>query len=184
MKSALIVIDVQKSFMHRPFWTEDDLPAFKEKQLALIAGYQARGWPVVQIFHHSAGAFDPANGLCVALDWMPDPSGLVFNKHVHNALTESGLLEWLKTNDIDHVSISGIRTEQCCETTARVASDLGYAVDFVSEATLTWPMTHADGVTVTAAQIKHRTELVLAGRFARVSTVAECLAALDEQYAA
>ncbi|XLM22660.1 isochorismatase family protein, partial [Chromobacterium piscinae] len=32
-------------------------------------------------------------------------------------------------------AISGIRTEQCCETTARVASDLGYEVDFVSEAT-------------------------------------------------
>ncbi len=124
MKSALLVIDVQKSFTQRPFWDEADMPAFRQHQLALIAGYEARGWPVVQVFHHSQGAFDPANGFCVGLDWLPQRADATFNKHVHNALTESGLLEWLRQHAIEHVSISGIRTEQCCETTARVASDL------------------------------------------------------------
>ncbi len=184
MKSALIVIDVQKSFMQQPFWSEEDLPAFREKQLALIAGYQARGLPVVQIFHHSRGAFDPASGWCVSMDWLPDYADVTFNKHVHNAFTDSGLLQWLKDNDIEHISVSGIRTEQCCETTARVASDLGFKVDFVSEATLTWAMTHPDGSVLSAAQIKHRTELVLAGRFARILTVEQCLAGLDEYVAA
>ncbi|MBB5193088.1 nicotinamidase-related amidase [Silvimonas terrae] len=183
MKSALIVIDVQKSFTQQPFWSEEDLPAFREKQLALISGYKARGLPVVQIFHHSKGAFDPANGLCVSLDWLPDYADVSFNKHVHNALTDSGLLQWLHDNEIEHVSVSGIRTEQCCETTARVASDLGFKVDFVSEATLTWAMTHPDGSTLSAAEIKHRTELVLAGRFARIATVAQSLAGLDERTA-
>jgi nicotinamidase-related amidase len=185
MKSALIVIDVQKSFMQMPFWSEEDLPAFQEKQLALIAGYKARGLPVVQIFHHShaghaKGAFDPANGLCVSMDWLPDFADVTFNKHVHNALTDTGLLQWLEDNAIEHVTISGIRTEQCCETTARVASDLGFKVDFVSEATLTWAMTHPDGSTLPAADIKYRTELVLAGRFARILTVEQCLAGQDE----
>ncbi len=38
----------------------------------------------------------------------------------------------------------GIRTEQCCETTARVAFDLGYQVTFVTEATATSPIAHRD----------------------------------------
>jgi hypothetical protein len=60
-----------------------------------------------------------------------------------------------------------------------VASDLGYAVDFVSKATLTFPMTHAcTGQTFSAQDIITRTELVLADRFARIVTVDACLASL------
>jgi hypothetical protein len=42
------------------------------------------------------------------------------------------------------VAITGIAMEQCCETTARVASDLGYAVDFVIDATMTFPIPNPD----------------------------------------
>ena len=75
--------------------------------------------------------------------------------------------------------ISGIRTEQCCETTTRQAADSGFKVDFVSEATLTFPMTHASGVTLSAQEIKLRTELVLDDRFATITDVAGALAELD-----
>jgi nicotinamidase-related amidase len=74
------------------------------------------------------------------------------------------------------VIVSGIRTEQCCETTSRHASDLGYAVDFAGESTLTFPMTDAAGRQWSAAEIRARTELVLAGRFARIATVDQALA--------
>jgi len=72
--------------------------------------------------------------------------------------------------------VSGVRTEQCCETTTRHASDRGWAVDFVTKATLTFAMTGADGRRHSPADIKARTELVLAGRFARIATVEEALA--------
>ncbi|MDU2879958.1 MAG: isochorismatase family protein, partial [Enterobacter sp.] len=102
---------------------------------------------------------------------------VVFQKHVHNAFTDTGLDRWLRERDINSVIICGIRTEQCCETTARVASDLGYAVTFVSEATLTFPMTYRC-ITLSAADIRHRTETVLSGRFADIKTVAETLESL------
>jgi len=41
---------------------------------------------------------------------------------------------------VRRVTITGIQMEQCCETTTRVAADLGYAVDFVTEATMTFPI--------------------------------------------
>ena len=82
--------------------------------------------------------------------------------------------------------ICGIRTEQCCETTARVASDLGYQVVFVTDATATNPIEHwqapagrslaeiaADPRTLSAADIVARTEYALAGRFATISSVEE-----------
>lgn len=66
---------------------------------------------------------------------------------------------------------------QCCETTTRQAADSGFKVDFVSEATLTFPMTHVlSGRVYTPAEIRERTELVLDDRFARIVTVAQALA--------
>jgi len=71
--------------------------------------------------------------------------------------------------------ICGIRTEQCCETTARVASDLGFAVEFVTDATTTSPIAAGDGYgAVSGEDIMRRTESILAARgFARVVTTAE-----------
>ena len=74
---------------------------------------------------------------------------------MHNALTDSGLLEYLHAQGITDLTISGIRSEQCCETTTRVASDLGFNVYYVTEATLTFAMTHADGTVYSADEIKN-----------------------------
>ena len=71
--------------------------------------------------------------------------------------------------------ISGIRTEQCCETTTRHASDLGWSVDYVTDATLTWGMVQPDGQVLAAADIKTRTATVLQGRFATLCTVQQAL---------
>ena len=100
----------------------------------------------------------------------------VFHKRKHSALVGTGLDIWLFQNGIRRVIVSGIRTEQCCETTTRHASDIGHAVDFVSEATLTFAMTDARGRTWSADEIKSRSELVLDQRFARVATVEQALA--------
>lgn len=109
---------------------------------------------------------------------MPEAHAVEFVKHVHNAFTDTGLDRWLRARGITRLIVSGIRTEQCCETTARVASDLGYSVDFVAEATLTFPMTDVkSGKEFSAATIRERTELVLRDRFARIATVDEALAA-------
>jgi nicotinamidase-related amidase len=99
---------------------------------------------------------------------------------VHNAFTDTGLDRWLRGRGIRRVLIAGIRSEQCCETSARVASDLGYEVDFVSPATLTFAMRHPlSGAHYSAADIRARTELVLAERFAQVCSVEQALARLD-----
>jgi hypothetical protein len=50
-------------------------------------------------------------------------------------------------------------------------------VDYVTEATLTFPMIDRHGKKWTPEEIKARTELVLDTRFARITTVEEALAA-------
>jgi len=175
--SALIVIDVQESFRHRPFFTEAELPAYLARQQALIDGAQAAGMPVLQVFHLSeSGPFAPDSGFITTLQGLRLRPDAVFRKHRHSALVGTGLDVWLVRHGIRRLIVSGMRTEQCCETTTRHASDLGYTVDFVSEATLTFPMVDAQGRTWSTADIKARTELVLADRFARIATVEAALA--------
>lgn len=178
-KTALLVIDVQQSFEHRPYWSETDLPEFRNKLAALIDGAVAAGIPVVRVLHVDPdGSFRKESGFVRPMAWVPDAHDVVFEKTVHNAFTDTGLDRWLRARGVTRVIVCGIRTEQCCETTTRVASDLGYDVDFVTEATLTFPMTHAGtGRVYDSADIKARTELVLADRFARIATVEEALAA-------
>lgn len=178
-KSALLLIDVQDSFFHRPYFNDADFPAFQTQLLQLIAACQASAIEIVTVLHVEAkGAFAKASNWVKPMDFLPRLTGPVFEKTVHNALIGSGLHEWLQEKGITHLIISGIRTEQCCETTARVASDLAYAVDFVTEATLTFAMQHSNGHIYSAAEIKERTELVLNERFARICTVDEILQSL------
>lgn len=176
-ETALIVIDVQESFRHRPYFSTEGLAAYLERQQALIDGAKAAGIPVVQIFHvEETGPFSEASGYVVPLEGLRIAPDAVFRKGRHSALVGTGLDVWLTRNGIRRVLISGIRTEQCCETTARHASDLGYAVDYVSEATHTFPIKDAKGKLWSPAEIRERTEAVLDGRFARIVTVAEALA--------
>ncbi len=173
---ALLVIDVQDSFYHTPYWSDAGFATYQANQLALILAARRAAVPVIGVLHANPrsdpSAFRPESGLVRLMDWLP-PMDAVFHKSVHNALTDSGLLAYLHEQGITHLTISGIRTEQCCETTTRVASDLGFTVNFVTEATLTFGMTHADGTRFSADEIKKRTELVLDGRFARVTSVAQ-----------
>jgi nicotinamidase-related amidase len=175
--TALLVIDAQESFRHRDYWSTVDTMAYFDRQQALIDGARATGIPIVQIFHvEPDGAFSLASGNVRPLEPLAYEPDVTFHKTRHSALVGSGLPVWLTERGIRRLLVSGIRTEQCCETTTRHASDSGYEVDFVSEATLTFAMTARDGRRWSAAEIRARTELVLDGRFARIVGVDEALA--------
>jgi nicotinamidase-related amidase len=180
MKSALIVIDVQQSFTRRPYWSEEDVPVFVARLQQLVNRARAAGVPVLQVFHVDEsegpkGAFSQHSGLVSTLPQLDITPQAVFRKSVHSAMFASdeqgrSLDYWLRTNGIGRLIVTGIRTEQCCETTTRHASDLGYSVSYATDATLTFPMTAGSGRTYSAAEIKDRTELVLAGRFAEITS--------------
>jgi nicotinamidase-related amidase len=175
MKTCLIVIDAQESFRHRPYFNAQELPTYLAAQNALIKGCTAKGVPIVRVFHVetpsvASNPFAVESGHVAPMLGLADfDAAATFQKHRHSALVGSGLSVWLTQNQIGKIIISGIRTEQCCETTTRHASDLGYAIDYAIDATLTWDMQQPNGATLSAADIKMRTATVLHDRFATVS---------------
>jgi nicotinamidase-related amidase len=182
MNTALLLIDVQQSFVSRPYWSPAEVPAFLDRVNTLVAGCAAQGVPVVRVFHtdgprNADNPFAPESGLVRVLDGVaPYDAALAVEKRRHSALVGTPLLPWLRERGIGRVMIAGIRTEQCCETTARHASDEGFEVDFVTGATLTFDMKTPAGALLTAAQIRERTETVLTGRFATLVDVEQALA--------
>jgi nicotinamidase-related amidase len=179
--TALLMIDVQESFRHRPSWREDDVAPFLDRCHALIDGASRLDIPIVRVLHTDvpAAASDPfsmESGLVRPLAGLRDfDAALLLPKTRHSALVATPLPIWLHAQGIRRLIVAGIRTEQCCETTTRHASDEGYEVDFVSEAMLTFAMTSPAGRTLSAADLRERTETVLAGRFATICGVDQAL---------
>ncbi len=190
MSRALVVVDAQKSFLRRESWRASSNPDVADDVAALVAHARGRGDRVVWVLHTepgTGGVFDPALGSVEPLDGLEPRGGEpVLRKTVHSAFGGTGLHALLQGWGVTEVAVCGIRTEQCCETTARAASDLGYGVVFVVDATATEPIPApgsppgrpleevlADPLTLGTDAVVTRTVYALSGRFARVATVAE-----------
>jgi len=181
MNTALILIDVQQSFRHRPYFQSEAVAPFLARTNALIDGCASRGIPIVRIFHvdapdEASNPFANASGHVRPLDGLAEfAPAAEFRKSRHSALVGTGLPVWLRQHDIGRLIVAGIRTEQCCETTTRHASDEGFEVDYVAEATLTFDMRHLDGSLLPRADIVARTAAVLTDRFATICSVEQAL---------
>jgi nicotinamidase-related amidase len=185
MSRALMVIDVQESFRARTQeWAESYNPKIAEPVNRLVSLARSAGDTVVWVLHSEPGSdtvFDPALGHVRLLEELDHQDGdLTVYKTSHNAFTTTNLQQQLMERGITELVTCGIRTEQCVETTTRVASDLGYQVTFVSDATSTSPITR-NGVTLSAEELVQRTEFVLADRFATIATVDELEAQAADQ---
>jgi nicotinamidase-related amidase len=175
MRNALIVIDMQESFRVRPAWKGLHNPALIANVGRLVDSARERGEGVIWVLHAEEGSgdeFDPANGHVRLMDeFESDKDEPIIVKSSHNAFTTTNLQQILTMRGVGSVTVCGLRTEQCVETTARVASDLGYEVTFVTDATGSFPIAHwATGDELPAADVVARTEYALAGRFATVTT--------------
>jgi nicotinamidase-related amidase len=188
MRTALMVIDVQESFRRRPLWQAVSDPGIAGQVGRLVERARERGDLVLWVLHAEPGTgnvFDPVHGHVRPMDGLtPLADEPVTTKTSHNAFTTTNLQQVLTAAGIRDLIVCGIRTEQCCETTTRLAADLGFEVTFVTDATATFPIPHrdapadlgvaellADPATLPTGEIIARTEYALAGRFATIRTV-------------
>jgi nicotinamidase-related amidase len=180
-RAALLVVDVQQGLDDTAYYGARNNPACEENIGALLETWRRAGRPIVFVRHDStedgsplrAGA--PGNAFKDVVAGEPD---LLVSKSVHSAfLGEPDLHAWLQEAGIDEVVICGIATHQCCETTARMANNLGYATVFALDATHAFETTAVDGGTIAADDVMRHTGAALNGEFATVVPTADLLAA-------
>jgi nicotinamidase-related amidase len=183
-QSALLVVDAQDSFKVGPRWVRRNNLDFERNVAALVDAYRAAGLPVIYFLHTDGDpGFEPDSVHLKLMDFLsPRPDEPVLLKDTRNAFTSTTLQVKLLALGVRRLAITGISMEQCCETTTRVAADLGYAVDFVIDGTMTFPIPNHDvpGEELSVQAIEERTAYVLRRRFARIVGTAQLVAELDE----
>ena len=173
---ALLVIDVQRGFDDAAHWGVRNNPACEANVERLLAHWRASGQPVVFVRHDST---DPASPLARSRpgnafkDVITGEPDVLVTKQTNSAFYgEPDLHAWLQARGIDALTICGITTNHCCETTARMAGNLGYDTTFVLDATHTFARTGPGGAVLSADELARATATNLDGEFARVVTTA------------
>ena len=182
-ESALLVVDAQDSFKVDPKWERRNNRDFERNVGALIDAYRAAGRPVI-FFLHTDGdpGFERGSVHVRLMDFITvrddEP---VMLKDTRNTFTGTTLQAQLLALGVRRLAVTGIQMEQCCETTARVAADLGYAVDFVVDATMTFPIKNWDvpGEELGVEAVEERTVYALRKRFARIVRTEALVAELE-----
>jgi nicotinamidase-related amidase len=183
-ESALLVIDAQDSFKSTDRWEKRNNKDFEKNVARLVDLYREHGLPVIYFLHSDEDpGFETTSPYYKLMDFLsPRGSEPVIHKVTRNVFTSTGLPALLLEKDVRRVIITGIQMEQCCETSARVGADLGFAVDFITEATMTFPIPNHDrpGEELGVDAIRERTEYALRRRFARIATVAAIAKEFEE----
>jgi nicotinamidase-related amidase len=183
-KAALIMIDVQKGFDRADRMGRRDNPEAEANLARLQDAWISSGRPFVVVQHDSldeGSTLSPADPGNQFKDFVrASEAQLHVRKNVNSAFYGTpNLDEWLRAANVNVVVICGIMTNICCETTARMAGNLGYQVLFPVDATHTFDMSASNGVSMTAEQLSAATVVSLdAGGFAKVLTTDEVLASL------
>ena len=178
---VLIVIDVQNGFRSEAMPPSNN-PECEANVLRLLDAWREKNLPIVLVRHdskNSGSVLAPGqsgNNLQPGIDGQHD---LLVTKSVNSAFYgEPDLQSWLQAAGYTKLVICGIQTNMCCETTARMAGNLGYDVDFVLDATRTFDLTDSDGNIVTADTLAKVTATNLHGEFAQVVSTNSALAEL------
>ncbi|GHG52089.1 hydrolase [Streptomyces griseocarneus] len=186
--AALVVIDVQKGFDDAEHWGPRDNPGAEENIAALIDAWQATGRPVVFVRHDSAKPGSPlrpgqeGNDLKDAIEerrGRGEGPELFVTKTVNSAFYGTpDLREWFEAQGVRQFVVTGIQTNMCAETTARMGGNLGYEVLFALDATHTFDLRGPEGYHLTAQELAYATAVNLqGGGFAEVVTTAELVGA-------
>lgn len=178
-RPALVVVDVQRGFDDDEFWGRRNNPACEDAIASLLDHWRQKSWPVVVVVHDSddpgspLAPGSPGHELKDVVTGSPD---LVVHKRVNSSFYGTPDLDaWLRAEGIGEVVVCGITTNHCCETTARMAGNLGYATYFAVDATHTFDRTGPDGTLVPADSLATVTATNLHGEFATVLSTRDLL---------
>ena len=185
MKRALIVIDVQNEYFEGGALPISYPPHSFEQIKTAIEKAQEEGILTVFVQHTSlkenAGAFVRESHLWEFNNEIkkikPD---LYIEKNHASSFVGTDLNYRLRALGIDTVVIIGYMTQNCCDATARDASQLGFNVEFISDANGTLAFCNEAGEV--SAEELHRSFLVAqAFGFSRVLTLKEWIPLLSKE---
>ena len=179
-KKALIVIDIQNEYFEN-----GALPLVNPVEASLNAGkviehFRAKNLPIAHIQHVSANPefmpifLEGTNGVEIHENVKPLEGEKVFQKYFPNSFRDTGLLEYLKENDVTEVVITGMMTHMCVDATTRAAFDFGYKCTVIGDTCASRDL-EINGKTVKADEVHHAFLAALEFFYAEIKSTEEFL---------
>jgi nicotinamidase-related amidase len=180
--AALIIIDVQKGF-DDPHLGRRNNPEAEANIARLLDAWRRSRRPVFHIQHSSRLKDSPlspsANGHAIKEIVAPRLGEPVIKKEVHSAFIGTDLEKRLRDSGIRTVVVTGLTTDHCVATTARMAGNLGFDTYVVSDATATFDREGPDGKRYSAEEVHAVNLASLNQEFAKIVTT-NALLQLDQ----
>jgi nicotinamidase-related amidase len=177
MPEALIVIDIQNDYF--PGGRMELVGAEEAARVAagLLARFRAACLPVLHIRHENlrpgSTFFLPGTaGAEIHPLAAPLPGEAVITKHYPSSFRETDLLDLLSAMSIDRLTLCGMMTHMCVDTTVRAAFDLGFSCRLAADACATRDLSFG-GRTAAAADVQTAYLAALGAVFAQVAPAAE-----------
>ncbi len=149
MKSALLVIDVQRAFFDadpRPY----EADAVIDRINSLAARARAAGTPVVFVHHErpSVGLEYGSESWQLERHLVVKEVDTILRKTTPDSFLRTELAALLARWGTEQLVICGYATEFCVDTTTRRAAALGFPVVLVADAHTTHDKSHASGALI------------------------------------
>jgi len=142
MSNALIIVDMQNDYFPGGNMALSGMNEAAENAGKLLDFYRAENRMVYHIQHisdYKGATFFAANtpGVEINQQLAPLNSEKVITKNYPNSFRETDLLQELRSNDIDRLTICGAMSHLCIDATTRAAFDFGFKCTVVPDACAT-----------------------------------------------
>ena len=183
-RAALIVIDMQVGF-EDPVWGPRNNPHAELNITRLLKFWRQTKRPVIFIRHDSP---DPRStlrprqrGNNIKPQVAPGPGEPVIAKSVNSAFIGTSLEADLRRGRSKTLVLTGLTTNHCVSTTARMAGNLGFDTYVVADATAAFARRAIDGRFRSAAEVHDAALSDLQGEFATIIDTGALLEAVSSE---
>lgn len=178
MKKALIIIDVQNDYFENgALELVNPIPA-SENTKKILEHFRKEKDTIVHVQHVSGEGipfFVPGTpGVEIHENVKPLEGEKVVTKAFPNSFRGTDLLEYLQSNEITNVVITGMMTHMCVDAGTRAAFDFGFECTVVSDACATMDL-EIKGDKVKAADVQTAFLAALEFFYAKIVTTEEYL---------
>lgn len=178
MKTALILIDIQKEYFENgALELVNPIPA-SENAKKILEHFRKENHTIIHVQHISPEGSPifvaGTQGIEIHENVKPLSEEKVITKQFPNSFRDTDLLEYLQSNAITHLVITGMMTHMCIDAGTRAAFDFGFECTVIGDACATRDL-QINGQVVKAADVHNSFLAALEFFYAKIQTTEEYL---------
>ncbi|EPP3355961.1 cysteine hydrolase family protein [Acinetobacter baumannii] len=179
MSHALVIVDLQNEYLATGQLPLVNINQAVENAKKILVDAREKNTFIIHVRHEALEAESPffapnTDGVKIIEEVAPLDNEIIITKNYPNSFLKTELLDTLKKNGIEEITIIGAMSHICIDATTRAASDFGFKCTVIEDAC---GRMHLEfGETKVSAQQVHSAFMAALGfAYAEIKTTAEYL---------